>query len=313
MAENLKILVVGVGAIGGYFGGRLLAAHRDVTFLVRPKRAQQLASTGLVVRSVYGNLRFPAPPAVTREQLHEPYDVILLSCKAQDLDDAMESMAPAVGPQTAILPMLNGMRHLDALDARFGSAHVLGGQCVISAVRDSEGHIVHLNDLHAIGYGERDRQKTDRILAIDRAFSNAGFNNHLADDIVQEMWDKWVFITTAAGITCLMRAAIGDIVKAGAVDYTLKLLAENAAIAEAEGHAPTSAAMDRNQKMLTAEGSTMRASMLGDIESGAPTEADHVLGDLLARAQRHNLESPILALAYAHLRTYEARRHRERR
>ncbi len=312
MGDRLKILVVGAGAIGGYFGARLLAAGRDVTFLVRPKRAEDLARKGLEVKSIHGDLHLPSPPTVTADTIPGHYDLVLLSCKAQDLDDAIQSFAPAVGPKTAILPMLNGMKHLDTLDERFGREHVLGGQCVISAVRDPEGRIVHLNDLHGMGYGERDRSKTPRILAVHEAMSNAGFNPHLADDIVQEMWEKWVFISTAAGMTCLMRAAIGDIVKAKAEDLTLELLAECAAIAKAEGHAPSATAMERNEKTLTAEGSTLRASMLGDVERGAPTEADHVLGDLLTRGHRHGLRSPLLTIAYAHLRSYEARRQRER-
>jgi 2-dehydropantoate 2-reductase len=142
----MRVLVVGAGAIGGYFGGRLLQAGRDVTFLVRPRRAAQLAQTGPVIRSMLGDVDLPAPPTVTADTLREPFDIVLLSCKAYDLDDAMTSFAPAVGPETAILPLLNGMRHPDALEARFGGDHVLGGQCLISAALDPDGRILHLNE-----------------------------------------------------------------------------------------------------------------------------------------------------------------------
>jgi 2-dehydropantoate 2-reductase len=310
-ASPVKILVVGAGAVGGYFGARLLAAGRDVTFLVRPKRAAGLAKAGLQVKSTYGDLSLPSPPTLTADQLRQPFDVILLSCKAQDLDDAMQSFAPAVGPNTAILPMLNGMRHLDALDARFGPEHVLGGQCVISAVRDPEGRILHLNDMHLLTFGERYGTRSSRIEQIAAAFCNAGFEGHCSDDILQEMWDKWVFISTAAGITCLMRAAIGDIVVANGAHFTLRLLDECAAIAQRESYAPTPQSMERNRGMLTAAGSPMTASMLRDVESHAPTEADHILGDLLDRGNRHGLASPMLELAYAHLTAYEARQRRQ--
>src|ERR1700687_5824934 len=128
----MRILVVGAGAIGGYFGGRLLQAARDVTFLVRPKRASELANSGLVVRSPSGDITLKNPPTVQADKLTEKFDVVILSCKAFDLDDAIKSFAPAVGPQTAVIPLLNGMRHLDVLDESFGNDRVLGGQCGIA-------------------------------------------------------------------------------------------------------------------------------------------------------------------------------------
>ena len=128
----MRILVVGAGAIGGYFGGRLLQAGRDVTFLVRPKRAAELARDGLVIKSPNGDATLKNPPVVQADKLNEKFDVVLLSCKAFDLDDAIKSFAPAVGPQTAIIPLLNGMRHLDVLDENFGKGRVLGGLCGIA-------------------------------------------------------------------------------------------------------------------------------------------------------------------------------------
>src|SRR5919107_763393 len=150
----MHVLVVGAGALGGYFGGRLLAAGRDVTFLVRPRRAGELAERGLVVESRFGNLRLDNPPTVLAENLREPFDLVLLSCKAYDLDAAMDSFAGGVGPKTAILPFLNGMAHLDALEARFDAEAVLGGVALIGAtLRD--GTVVHLNDVHGIVFGDR--------------------------------------------------------------------------------------------------------------------------------------------------------------
>ncbi|MGH7052376.1 MAG: 2-dehydropantoate 2-reductase N-terminal domain-containing protein, partial [Stellaceae bacterium] len=156
MESEVRVLVVGAGAIGGYFGGRLLEASRDAVFLVRPRRAAELARSGLVIRSRLSDVALSAPPTVTADRLREPFDIVLLSCKAYDLDDAMTSFAPAVGPETAILPLLNGMRHLEALEARFGAKHVLGGQCLISAAVDADGGIRHLSDEHNLSFGECD-------------------------------------------------------------------------------------------------------------------------------------------------------------
>jgi 2-dehydropantoate 2-reductase len=306
---SMRILVVGAGALGGYFGGRLIEAGRDVTFLVRPKRAGQLASGGLVIRSPKGDLSVPNPPMVAAEALHAPFDLILLSCKAYDLEGAIESFAPAVGPQTTILPMLNGMAHLDRLDRRFGEGHTLGGLCLISAALDLEGRILHLNDLHGLTFGERDGGRSARVEAIASTFAGAHFDARLSETILQEMWEKWVFIATAAGLTCLMRASIGDIVAAGAADLALALLRECDAIAGEQGHPLAEPVLARIRAMLTDPGSAIKASMLRDIENNAPVEADHIIGDLMRRGEVAQGGS-LLRVAYAHLKAYEASRAR---
>ncbi len=303
----MKILVVGAGAVGGYFGGRLLQAGRDVTFLVRPHRAALLAKHGLSIRSRFGDFHDPAPPLVTEDALAEPFDLVLLSCKAYDLVAAMTSFARAVGPNTAILPLLNGMRQLDLLADRFGLERVLGGQCVISATLDPEGAIVHLNDIHALSFGELDGSRSQRIERIASALIGAGFDARLSENIRQEMWEKWIFIATGAGITCLMRAAIGDIVAAGASDLVTQLVNECAAIAAEQGYPASEAFLERARSAFTAPGSALTASMLRDIEGGRPTEGDHVLGDLLRRAAKPEAHS-LLRIADLHVKAYEARR-----
>jgi 2-dehydropantoate 2-reductase len=308
----MRMLVVGAGSIGGYFGGRLLHAGRDVTFLVRERRAAQLARIGLAIRSPLGDLDLTAPPTITAGALREPFDLILLSVKAYDLDGAMDSFAPAVGPRTLILPLLNGMRHLDLLDERFGANRVLGGQCLISTVLDADGRIVHLGEVARMSFGARDGSRSERLEAIASALSGAGFEARLSKAILQEMWEKWVFIATGAGITCLMRASIGDIVAADAGDLAITLLDECAAIASAQGFAPSTASMQSSRTTFTMPGSELTASMLRDIERGAPIEAEQIVGDLLRRGQGegHQLASPLLRVAFAHLKAYEARRTR---
>jgi 2-dehydropantoate 2-reductase len=305
----MRILVVGAGAIGGYFGGRLLQAGRDVTFLVRPRRAAQLAKTGLVIRSPLGDADLATPPTITAETLRDPFDLILLSCKAYDLASAADSFAAAVGAKTAILPFLNGMAHLDFLESRFGGGAVLGGQCVISTTLDDEGRILHLNDVHRVSFGERDGSRSIRAEAIAATMTGARFDSRLSTAILQEMWEKWVFIATTAGITCLMRASVGDTVAAEGVALTTSLLDECAGIAAERGFAPGKDNLARSRTMLIAPGSTFAASMLRDIERGAPIEADHIVGDLLRRGERKDY--PLLRIAYTHLKAYEARRQRE--
>jgi len=308
----MRILVIGAGAVGGYFGARLAEAGRDVTFLVRPRRAAQLRQA-LVVKSPAGDLRLDAPRLVTADQLSAPYDLILLSCKAYDLEDAIASFAAAVGPDTSILPLLNGMAHIDALNARFGAARVLGGQCVISATLDDAGHILHLNDMHSMSFGEQGGGRSDRLARVAAALSGAKFTAEPSEAIVLEMWEKWVFIATAAGMTCLMRAAIGDIVAAGAGAgaLPLALLDDCAGIAANHGFTPRAAALDRFRAILSAPQSPIMASMLRDIERGARIEADHIVGDLLRRGGDDLDPHSLLRIAYLHLKAYEARRQRE--
>lgn len=305
----MRILVVGAGAIGGYFGGRLLEAGRDVTFLVRARRAEQLRRTGLQIRSPRDTFGAPAPTVLTQD-LRDPFDLILLSCKAYDLAGAMDAVAPAVGPQTAILPLLNGIRHLDLLEQRFGPSFVLGGQCVISATLDNDGRILHLNDAHSLSFGERDGSATARVDRIASSFVGANFDCRASTTILQEMWDKWVFIAAGAGITCLMRASIGDIVAAGAADLASSLLNECAAIATKQGFPPSEATVQRSRTLLTTPGSALTASMLRDVERSGRTEADHVLGDLLQRNGEPPNSHSLLRVAYAHLLAYESARAR---
>jgi 2-dehydropantoate 2-reductase len=300
----MRILVVGAGAVGGYFGGRLLQAGRDVTFLVRPRRAGELAKHGLTIRSPAGDFHRPSPPTVLQEDLAQPFDFVLLSCKAYDLDGAMASFANAVGPTTVILPLLNGMRHIDQLAERFGAGLVLGGQCVISATLDADGAVVHLNDWHGLTFGELDGSRSPRIETIAAALRDAGFDARLSDKIRQEMWEKWVLIATTAGMTCLMRASVGEYVAAGAADLALELLGECASIAAAQGFPPREPALERGRTTLTALGSPFKASMLRDIEAGKPVEGDQILGDLLRRAANPDDRS-VLRIATLHVKSYE--------
>lgn len=305
----MRILIVGAGATGGYFGGRLLESGRDVTFLVRPRRATALARDGLMIRSSTGDVTLPAPPTVLANELHDAYDLILLSCKAYDLESVMEDIAPAVGSHTTILPILNGMRHLDLLDARFGPQRVLGGQCVIAATLDAAGVIQHLNASHSLSFGERDGTDSERIRAIAQAMNGAGFTPRASSTILQDMWDKWVFLATLAGITCLMRASVGDITAApGGTEATLRLLDDCVEVATHAGHKPRPEVLQRTRQMLTEQGSTLTASMLRDLENGSTTEADHVIGNMLERAPGPPADTPMLQVAYAHLKAYETRR-----
>lgn len=306
----MKILVVGAGATGGYFGARLLEHGRDVTFLVRKRRALQLASEGLAVTSPLGNATIKSPPTVTADAIGHPYDLVILGCKAYDLEEAITSFTPAVGPKTSIIPILNGMGQLELLDAAFGEARVMGGLCQISSTLDNVGRIVHFNDFARLFFGERTGGGSARSEAIANEFSGAKFEAVHSQSILQDMWEKWVFIAAAAGITCLMRGSTGDVVIAGGVEISRKLREECESVAAQHGFAPRPAPQQRSIGVLENPKSTLMASMLRDVERGSRTEYEHILGNLIKQAKSLP-EVSLLKIAYLHLATYETRRARE--
>ena len=308
----MRVLVVGAGALGGYFGGRLVEAGRDVTFLVRHRRAEQIARMGLHIDSLHGDADLK-PRTVQAGDLDGPYGLILLAVKAYSLDAAMEDITPAVGAETAILPVLNGMRHLDVLAARFGPGRVLGGLAQIPATLGPEGQVIHrMAPDHQLIFGEVSGGISARAGAILSVFEGAKFLPRASDQIVQEMWEKWVMLATLAGMTCLMRGSVGDIpASPGGRGAIISLFGECRAVAAAAGHEPRPAFVESVTGMLMKEKSPLTASMLRDIERRAPAEGEHVLGDMVERAEMLGIDTPLLRLARCHAGTYEARRGRE--
>jgi 2-dehydropantoate 2-reductase len=300
----MRILIVGAGATGGYFGGRLAQAGRDVTFLVRPRRAEQLRQDGLQILSPHGDVTL-RPQLVTADRIAAPYDAALLTVKAFALDAALEDLAPAIGPATVIVPVLNGMRHVDRLIARFGETAVLGGVCLVATTLDPQGRIKQLAEFQQLVYGERSGEMSGRVAALDAVMQGAGFTARASGAILQEMWEKWILLATMGSITCLMRGTIGDIEAApGGAGLALAVLAECVAVATRSGYAPSEAFLARTQASVTAKGSTAAPSMYRDLTQGLPVEADQIVGDMLARAQGFGIAAPILTAAYAHLSIY---------
>ena len=303
----MRFLVLGAGAVGGYFGGRLSEAGRDVTFLVRGQRAADLAEHGLSVESPLGDFRVPVKVA-TADRVGGPYDCVLLTAKHYDLDGAIAAIQAGVGPQTAVLPLLNGLIHLDRLDAAFGPDRVLGGVAYVGAVLLPDGSIRHHNRLSGIAFGERSGEVSGRVKAIAAEFSGTPVSAPASDKILQEMWEKFVMIGAMAGMNCLFRGTVGEIMATSDGEMLMRAaLAECQAVAEASGFPPRPQSRDQVTAMLTERGSVNTASMRQDLEAGRRTEADAILGDMLARARAHGIAAPLLSAAYCHLQVHENR------
>ena len=304
----MRILTLGAGAVGGYFAGRLVESGADVTFLVREGRKAQLDERGLAIRSVLGDYAGPVK-AVTRAGIDGPADVLVLACKAYDLPSAIEAIRPAIGEHTAILPLLNGLAHIDVLNDAFGRDRVLGGVAKIAVTLTPDGVIQHLNDWRYVTFGEQDGSPSPRVVALKDAFDRTSVLATMTPTILQTMWEKIVHLATAAGMTCLMRASVGEIARApGGAELMMRFLDANAAIAAREGHPPSEAFMAEYRALFSDVGSGYTASMLRDVERGGPVEADHVVGYMLAKARAHGLDDTLHAIAYAHLKAYEERR-----
>jgi 2-dehydropantoate 2-reductase len=298
---------VGAGATGGYFGGRLASAGKDVTFLVRPGRQAVLQQRGLRIKSPDGET-VVRPRTVTADAVAGPYDLVVLAVKSYALEQALLDMAPAVGPGTVVVPLLNGMRHIDELEGAFGPERAWGGVCMVQATLDGDGDVVQLTGMHRIGYGPLDGQADERLPRVTEALSGPEFDSNPSLSIVQDMWEKWVFLAALGAATTLMRGSVGEINAApGGTDFGARVAAEAMAIASAAGHPPRAGAVSLLQNGISSNG-PMTSSMYRDLIQGAPVEADAILGDFVAEAAKHDVPAPMLSAAYTALSIYSARR-----
>jgi 2-dehydropantoate 2-reductase len=305
----VRILFVGAGATGGYFGGRLAGAGRDVTFLVRPARAAVLAGRGLRIADPEGTVTVE-PQVVTADAIAGPYDVVVVAIKSYALEQAMLDMAPAVGPRTVVVPLLNGMRHVDELVGAFGEEHVYGGVCMIHATLDDDGDVMQLTGLHRLGFGPLDGDDDGRLEAVTEALAGAGFDAKSSATIVQDMWEKWVFLAGLGAATTLMRAGVGAINSAaGGPAFMAGVADEVVAVAAAAGHRPRDGALAFLRAGVSSTAPTT-SSLYRDMVRGRPVEADAILGDFVTEGEKHGVRTPLLSAAYTQLSIYAAGRDR---
>ena len=304
----MKIVSLGAGAIGGYFGGRLVEGGCDVTFLVREARKANLQKDGLRIESPFGNFSGKVR-AVTRDEIAAPADLVLLTCKAYDLASAIEAIRPAVGPKTAVLPLLNGLAHIDALNRIFGTERVLGGFAKIAVTMLPDGTIKHLNDWRYVTFGAQTGAMSERVAAVKALFDRTSVVAAAVPDIMAGMWEKLVHLATVAGATAVMRANIGEIARTeeGSA-LMIELLETNAEIAARAGFATSAGFLDEFRALLSDRQAPYTASMLRDIENKGPIEADHILGYMLRKAREHGVDDRLLRVIYVNAKAYEQRR-----
>ncbi|OFD50367.1 2-dehydropantoate 2-reductase [Bacillus mycoides] len=301
----MRILVLGAGGVGGFFGGRLVEKGEDVTFLVRSKRKQQLEEKGLVIRSVNGDFSFQ-PKLITKEDRTSPFDVILFSTKAYHLNDATIDLKPFVGENTVIIPLLNGIAHLSLLQKEFGVEKVMGGLCFIETTLNDQGEIVQTSAANRLVFGEIKPQDSERIKRISKAFADTKASFVLSENITQDMWHKYLFITVMSGMTTLMRAPIGPIRESdGGREFIRNLFAESVQIMKAMEAPVKDNIIEEHMKTIDKISYDMKSSMQRDMEKGSFIEGKHLQGYLLNLAEQFLIEAPLLGAVYQNLKVYE--------
>lgn len=311
--KNMRILIAGAGAVGGYFGGRLLEKGEDVTFLVREKKYDQLQENGLVINSVHGDAKLKPKLLRTGVPSEENFDLILLSVKAYHLEEAINNIMPYAGEGTCILPLLNGIAHMDTLERAFGKERLLGGLCFIESTLDEKGEIVQKSDMQEVVFGEIDGRQTERISRIQESLTGTKASFRYSSEIVSEMWSKYLFISMMSGLTTLTRSPIGPIRDTAEGRSIIEGLAlEILPVMKSLGANLPDDAKENIIKKINAVGYHMKSSMQRDMEKGLQTESAHFFKYLLDAAAEHRLPVPVLNTIYMNLQVYEKRREEQK-
>ena len=292
----MSTLIFGAGAVGGYLGSLLLAAGRDVTFLVRPARLERLTTDGLRIRRSNGVDAIPVH-AVTASGLRGPYDVVVLAVRSNMVASTIDDLTDAITPDTRIVPVVNGIRHLSLLTEAFGQDVVLGATARLATSMLPDGTIEEVDPGIQFEIGQLDGGRSH---ALSRTVDELEADNiavTIRNDAVAAMWEKFAFITSTAALTCLVGQNIGTVAQtAGGRDLGQAVLAEVAAVAAAERHPLGQSTRSALAAFLTDPASAFAPSMFRDMKAGRPVEVT-VLTELADLARKHNIATPLLDAA----------------
>ena len=294
----MRILIVGAGATGGSYGTLLLEAGRDVTFLVRPQRAEVLRRDGLRFVTPEADRTHQVQPLISGEEA-APFDLVLLTVKATALESAIADMRSYIGPRTRIVPILNGMAHIPRLELEF-PGQVLGGLAKIVATLDG-GAVHQMTGLTALTIGMLDgSQMPSEIVQV---LDVPGIDLTVSDDVTAALWEKWAFIAAAGVITCLFRGPVGAIIEAGGLARINDAIDEMEEVAAAAGYPVSERGHRHSLDLLTAPGSAFTSSLYRDLTAGFPHEGEHILGAMVERARQLDVQTPLLDLTVIQVRT----------
>ena len=299
----MKFAIFGTGGVGGYFGGRLANAGQDVTFIARGRHLASITESGLRVDSIGGDFVVENAKATDSPQSIGEVDVVIVATKAWQLPEAIDQMKPLVGERTMVLPLLNGIEHIDLLLDAFGE-HVLGGWCRISSFVAEPGHITHVAiDTPHIAFGELNMEKSERVNELFDIFSSFdGISVDVADDVQAAMWGKFIFICATSGVGAVTRQPVG--IYRAIPESRIMLdatISETAEVGRAKGVAIPNDIMDNVMKRIDALPEGMVASMQKDIMEGRPSELDAQTGAVVRMGRSLGVATPTHEFIYASL------------
>jgi 2-dehydropantoate 2-reductase len=299
----MKIAVFGTGGVGGYFGGKLAQTGENVTFIARGEHLKAIQTSGLKFSSIQGDFLIHPAQATDSTESIGIVDLIILAIKAWQLDSSIAQIKPLIGESTIILPLLNGIEHIDILLSAFGKKHVIGGLCRISTFIEGAGHINHKGVQPHIAFGELDNSRTERIEKIYKMFS--GINDITAEipaDIHTAMWGKFILISSTSGVGAVSRMSINEYRDIPEFrNMLIQAMHETANVARARGASIASDLVDGIMKRIDATPIGMLTSMQKDIMEGRPSELDHQIGAVIRIGKTVNIPTPIHEKIYAEL------------
>jgi 2-dehydropantoate 2-reductase len=304
----MKILMVGAGAVGGQFGAYLHESGADVQFLLRPARKKIIDAEGLTLDLPAGKLQIQ-PRTLSAPELTPDFDLIIVSCKAYSLNSVITDITQAMGKQTVILPLLNGLRHLDILGRKFGDDRVLGGIAKTVATLASPSCIQIKHGPGNITVGARTPDQRQTAHAVWSQLHAGGIQAYFSEHVMDDMWDKYCLMASLGAANCLLGGTVGEYMRSQAGgEIALQLFKECVDTAQASGHPLHPESIARIQHALTNRHSGFSASMYRDMQAGLPVEGDHLVGDMMRRGEALGVACPMLKIAHAVLETYMGRR-----
>ncbi len=298
----MRIAVIGVGGVGGYFGGRLAQSGQDVTFIARGRTLDALRTRGLHVESIKGDFVLDKVNATDDPSAAGKADVIILATKAWQVREAAEHVRPMVGPGTIAIPLENGMDAPDDLAAILGADHVFGGLCTIVSFIVEPGHIRHAAADPSILFGRLDRQPDERAETLRDAFVAAGVNAQIPRDIVHSMWSKFLFIAPLSGIGSVTRVPVGawrSLPEARSMAEAA--LRELIAVARTRGADLSDEAVAITMERYDSLAPDATSSLQRDIADGKPSELDAQLGAVVRMGHEAGVPTPVHQFLYASL------------
>ena len=292
----MRILVVGAGAVGGWFGGRLAAAGFDVWFLARGAQAEALRRRGLRLHGPEGETHIPEPQLVGETMPEGGFDILLVAVKMYDLEAVVPGLAALAAPRAAVIPLQNGVEAPTLLARRLDPAMVCGGLAKIGAVLERPGVVTRVGSMAELLFGERDGRPSPRLEAFAAACREAGFTAACVADIEVRMWEKFVFLAPFAAATARRRAPIGAVRADPAAWRDLLAMTEEAtAVGRAQGVGLPPDLPARTAAFLRGLPAAMRSSLLHDLEAGRRLELDWLTGAVLRLGARSGVPTPVTA------------------